>query len=111
MQPTIYKCKKGETFRRVLRFKTLSGNTPIDITDWTILMDVRQKAESALIASAVITPRNQTTERGVADLVITKEMTAAAEARTYKFDMCADAAGERKFYVEGDFVIEKSITQ
>lgn len=111
MQAVNYKCKQGETFRRVLRFTKKSDGTPINITGWVFRMDFRADAASVVAGSATITARDNSIDPGAADLVIAASVTAALAPQTYKFDCCADASSERKFYLFGDLEIEETMTR
>ena len=68
-------------------------------------------ADSTAIATATLTVRDQVADTGAVDLVIDKAATLAMAVREYKFDLCADASGERRFYATGIFEIKETITK
>lgn len=109
-ETTKFICRQGETFERLLRFKNRTTGTPKDISGWVFHMDIRIDANADVVATATITPRTPTTD-GEADCIIAHTITDDLAPRTYRFDIRADYSGKRKFYVEGEFVVEPAITR
>lgn len=61
--PAVFKLRRGDTFAKACRFKQ-DGTNPTDVTDVQIDSQIRRKT-GELVATLVITKRDQTTQTGV----------------------------------------------
>ena len=104
------RCMRGETLERTLRFSDRTTGLPIDITDWVMTMDFRISKDSGVAGSATIAARDQTLDKGAADLVIGSD-TTDIEARTYKFDIRISYDSKVKYYIRGELIIEDAMTR
>lgn len=100
---------RGATIKKLLTVVT--DGEPRDLTTATVELQVKADlgaADPPLIALAIgegITLRDQTTDPGLADIVISSEQTDGLTPGTYWFDVVAVFGSERYYVVEPTKVI------
>ena len=115
MKPGIvnFVCPQGTTFQKVLTYKI--GRNPVDITEWTAQMHVRERydAESILLD---ITTENRGIllggRFGTITLYADDETTAGFIVGSHVYDLdLINTSGEVTRLIEGKFTVTPAVTR
>lgn len=99
--------KRGETFSKDIYFK-IDGK-PYNLAGYTAKSQIRPFVESKqLIAEIECTTLSQ---EGIIHLNLSKETTYNIPAGTYYYDLCLTKNGINVYYLQGNFIVKKYITE
>lgn len=104
---------QGATFTRNIHWKDADGN-PVDVTDYSARMQVRQKYTSTSTVLSLVSPTNITLGGGSGTVVVTASAsaTAAITAGDYVYDLEMVASnGVVTRLLQGTFVLRPEVTR
>ena len=104
---------QGATFTRNIMWKDAEGN-PVNVTDYTARMQVRQKYTSSSTVLSLVSPTNITLGGGAGTIVITASATsmAAVASGEYVYDLEMVASnGVVTRLVQGTFTVRPEVTR
>jgi len=88
-----------------------SGYTPVDLTGWTWIGQIRSAKEQTLVTTFTITIANQATDTGVFYCALTNATTAAVTSTSGVYDVIAtNASSEKKQILRGTVKFSESIS-
>ena len=109
--------EQGATYTKTLQWLESDGSTPIDITSYTITMQVRKGPDKPAIFDLtsvdVSGSRIIKTDavNGTFQIYITSTDTTAQSPQNYKYDLLMNDGTDITRLVEGSFVLDARITQ
>jgi len=104
---------QGETYVQTIEYTASDGVTPIDLTNYTALMQIRPKINSPTLISELSTTNGKISINGPLG-TITLTLTAT-ETQAFTFDMASytlnitDNAGVATRILEGNYINCKSV--
>jgi len=88
-----------------------SGYTPVDLTGWSWVGQIRSAKEKTLVETFTITIANQTTDTGVFYCALTDTQTSAATVSSGIYDVIStDTAGDKKQILRGTVKFTNSVS-
>ncbi|MCP4843210.1 MAG: hypothetical protein GY887_15915 [Halieaceae bacterium] len=88
-----------------------SGYTPVDLTGWTWIGQIRSAKEQTLVTTFTITIANQATDTGVFYCALTNATTAAVTPTSGVYDVIAtNASSEKKQILRGTVKFSESVS-
>lgn len=107
-------CRRGDSFLITITFKATDGTTPIDVTNYTFRMEVREEdtddgPNPTLSADqCVITVINGTA--GQVRVEVDKSDMATVVGGTYVYDIQATVGQNTTTWVTGSFTVNEDVT-
>jgi len=88
-----------------------AGYTPVDLTGWSWVGQIRSAKEKTLVETFTITIANQTTDAGVFYCALTDTQTSAATVSSGIYDVIStDTAGDKKQILRGTVKFTDSVS-
>lgn len=112
-------CPQGTTFRKTITLKNADG-TPMDLTGFSVAMEVRESftSPSAVLSLSLAEGITLDAEEGKIFLYVPAGDTAALNAgssragKTYRYDIeLTNPSGEVSRILEGDFIVTPEVTR
>lgn len=102
---------QGSTFQ--FAFQWTQNGIPVDLTNWTGHMQLREKYNSTGIAAEAISTGNSMnlTSSGVVNVLLDKDQMSNLLAKTYLYDLDLSSGDFRKTLIRGSFLVIPEVTR
>lgn len=104
-------CPQGATFSQRLTWTI--GDIPVNLTNYTARMQVRDKHKGACTVLDLSTSNGQISldDEGNIDLLVDSETTEDIVAREYVYDLELNSGNEIYRIIEGKFIVTPEVTR
>jgi len=102
---------QGSTFQ--FAFQWAQDGIPVDLTNWTGHMQLREKYNSPTFAAEAISTGNSMnlTSGGMVNVILDKDQMSALQAKTYLYDLDLSSGDYRKTLIRGNFLVIPEVTR
>lgn len=102
---------QGSTFS--FGFQWIQDSSPVDLTDWTGHMQLREKYNSTGVAAEAISTNSSMTlnSSGIVNVTLDKDQMSQLSAKTYLYDLDLSSGDFRKTLIRGTFLVIPEVTR